>query len=212
MIKYISFDLDGALSNERFDKVLWNEELPKLYAKEKGVNIHEAEQYVFAEFYRALFVEKIHNFTDVEYWFRRHNLNNWEELLYDMRKHFYIYDDAKALVEYLKVKYKLVIISSSERSMLDVKLKNEQLVLNFERIFSTPSDFKISMKNKEAFLRLLHELGIGKEELIHIGDSKHMDLESPKAVGIQSYLIDRERRYEGKENVVHSLLELKEIL
>lgn len=212
MIKYVSFDLDGTLSNEKFDKILWNEELPKLYAKEKGIDLSEAEQYIFAEFYRALFIEKIHSFTDISYWFKRHNLSNWEQLLHDMRKHFYFYDDAKQLVGYLKKKYQLVIISSSERIMLNVKLHNQPLVANFERIFSTPSDFQIAMKNKQAFKCLLNELGIEKEELVHIGDSKHMDLESPKAVGITSFLIDREKKFKAGANVVHSLLDLKKIL
>lgn len=212
MTKYISFDLDGTLSNEKFDKVLWNQELPKLYAQQNDISLKDAEQHIFAEFYKALFIEKISNFTDLAYWIKRHNLTNWENLFTDMKKHFFIYDDARELVDYLKDKYKLVVISSSERTMLSVKTHEEKIFENFEKIFSTPSDFKISMKNRESFKQMLQDLNIQKDEIIHIGDSLHMDLESPTAVGIQAYLIDRDRKYEGKENVVHSLSELKEIL
>ena len=33
MIKYISFDLDGTLIDEKIDSLFWDYEIPKLYAE-----------------------------------------------------------------------------------------------------------------------------------------------------------------------------------
>lgn len=211
MIKYISFDLDGTLSNESFDKILWNQELPKLYAKTHGVSIKDAELHVFSEFYKALFIEKIPNFTDVSYWFNRHKLTDWENLLLDMKHHFFIYEDAQRAVENLSKKYKLIVISSSERTMIDIKLQDNPIISKFEHIYSTPSDFHISMKNKDAFKKLIEVLNIRKDELVHIGDSKHMDYDVPISIGIKSFLIDRERKHKG-ENVINSLEQVENLL
>lgn len=212
MIKYISFDLDGTLSNEKFDKILWNEELPKLYSETHHVSLDNAKMHVFAEFYKALFIEKIHNFTDVSYWFKRHRLNNWQELLDDMHQHFFIYPDAKQAVEFLKQKYQLIIISSSDRKMLEVKIGQDPFKDNFQFILSTPSDFKISMKNREAYQKLFKILKCQPDEIVHIGDNRHMDYNVPSSIGIRSYQIDREHLDNNQDGVIHSLLELKDIL
>lgn len=211
MVKYISFDLDGTLSNEKFDKILWNEELPKLYAEKYKTSLKDAQLHVFSEFYKALFIEKINNFTSVSYWFKRHKLEDWEKLLKDMKKHFFVYEDAQKIIPYLAKRYKLVIISSSEKAMLEVKLQDKKLLSFFKGVYSTPSDFKISMKNREAFKKLLSLLKVKEDEIVHIGDSKHMDYDTPSAIGIRAYLIDREGKHKGNHSI-RSLLELKYIL
>jgi FMN phosphatase YigB (HAD superfamily) len=46
-IKLISFDLDGTLVDKNsFDKIFWEEEVPKLYAAKKGMSIEEAKKKV----------------------------------------------------------------------------------------------------------------------------------------------------------------------
>jgi hydroxymethylpyrimidine pyrophosphatase-like HAD family hydrolase len=50
MIKFISFDLDGTLTheNKRFDYILWNVEIPKIYAKKNDISLKEAEKVIFS--------------------------------------------------------------------------------------------------------------------------------------------------------------------
>lgn len=211
MIKVISFDLDGTISNDTFDKILWNKELPKLVAQRHQLSFDEAEKHVFAEFYRALFIERIDNFTDVAYWFERHGLTDWEALLCDMKQHFFIYPDAQEIIEYLHPKYELVILSSSERTMIEIKLEDNPITSYFTKILSTPSDFKIPMKNKTALKNLLDLLQIEAHEIVHVGDSKHMDYENAMAVGIQAYYLDRSGKESG-EHVIHLLTQLKTVL
>lgn len=55
MIQYISFDLDGTVSNETFDKVRWNEELSRMYVATHNVDLESAKNHMHALFYRVLF-------------------------------------------------------------------------------------------------------------------------------------------------------------
>lgn len=211
-VKYISLDLDGTVTNSAYDKMLWNEEIPKLYSEAHKVTLEEAKITTYAAMYSALFIEKIGNFTDVVYWLKRHKLdsNDWEKLLKRMKKYFFVYPDALKFIKNNYKKYKLILLTSTERRMLDIKLSNDHIVKYFYEIFSTPSDFKISMKNRDSFTKMLRKLDATSDEIIHIGDDYHMDYLVPKSLGIKAYHIERLKR--KNKYSIKSLSELSSIL
>ena len=50
-VKYISFDLDGTLTDyESFDRIFWYKEIPKLYARKHKVSMKNAKRTVFSEY------------------------------------------------------------------------------------------------------------------------------------------------------------------
>ncbi|MBI2148222.1 HAD family hydrolase [Candidatus Woesearchaeota archaeon] len=208
MIKYISFDLDGTLADETFDSLIWNEEIPKLFAKKNKVSLEEAKTRVYAEYYKALYIEKIRNWTDIYYWFKRFNFKDWKVLLQDMKKHVFLYSDTIESLQYLSKKYRLIIISNSEEKFLNIKLEAEGLKKYFDKIYSAPTNFNISKKNAGLFLEVLKKLKINKEEVIHIGDDHYLDYEVPSSVGIKSFHLVRSKNLKQK-HTIHSLLELK---
>ena len=210
-IKYISFDLDDTLASENYDKTIWNKEIPKLYAKKHKISLEEAKTKVYAEYYKTLYIEKITNWTSISYWFKRLNLGNWKELLEDMKKNIFIFDDTIETLDYLSKKYKIIIISGSEKGYLNTKIKTKFINKYIKKAYSIPTDFGIPKKNKTIFKKILKDLNISEEEIIHIGDNFYLDYNLPRELGIRTFLIDRTKKEKG-ENILHSLTELKDIL
>ncbi len=208
MIQYISFDLDGTLSNELFDKILWNEELPRIYAATHNVDLESAKKHVYAEFYRALYIEKVPKFTDVGYWFQRHQLSGWQALIESMSKYFTVYPDVHEIFPLLSRQYKLILLTSTEEKMLTVKLGKSSIKDYFYKIYSTPTNFNISLKSKAAYKKVLSDLGINPSQIIHVGNEYHVDYENPMSVGIQAYHIVRDRTQSGS-HIIHTLYDLQ---
>ncbi|MFH0978599.1 MAG: HAD family hydrolase [Candidatus Woesearchaeota archaeon] len=211
MIKYVSFDLDATLVNDKFDKLIWHEEVPKLYAKQHKIGVAEAKQFVYSQYYRALDIERVSQWTSITYWFKRLKLGNWQKLLSDMKKHIFVFDDTIPTLDYLKKKYKLIITSNSEKKFFELKLEAEELSKYFDHVFSAPTSFNRTRKDKEMFRAILKKLKIKPSEIVHIGDDRQLDYVMPTELGIKSFLLDRTKKAKGK-NVIHSLLELKRIL
>jgi len=211
MIKYISFDLDGTLADDTFDKLIWHEEVPKLYAAKHGMSLDNAKLHVYAEYYRALDIERVKTWTDIGYWFGRFGLQDWQQLVKDMKKHVFLYDDTIDALEYLSKKYKLIIVSNAGQKFLDVKLEAEGLRKHFDCIFSAPDTFGVPRKNKVMFQKILDKLGVKPDEIVHIGDDHELDYEVPTALGIKSYHLVRSRSMKDK-HIIHSLSELKSLL
>ena len=92
MTKYISFDLDGTLASLDFDEAIWLEEIPKLYAEKNKLDLKTAKDQVYADYFRAWFIDKVPDWTDIGYWFKRFGLNDWEQLIEDMKKHIYLFE------------------------------------------------------------------------------------------------------------------------
>ena len=211
MIKYVSFDLDGTLADENFDNLVWNEEIPRLYAAKKRISLGEAKKTVYAEYYKSLYMKKVKRWTDVSYWFRIFGLRNWRKLLEDMKKHIFIYPDTVETLKYLSRKYKLVLVSSADKRFLEMKLKADGIGKYFTHVFSAPNTFGIPKKNKLMFERILGRLKIRPEEMVHIGNDHYIDYEVPSSLGIRSYHLVREKKVKEK-HAIHSLLELKNLL
>ena len=208
MIKVISFDLDGTLAEEEFDTIIWFEEIPKLYAKKYKIPIKKAKKFVFAEYNKF---RHDHRWTDVGFWFEHFELENWQKLLDDLKHKIRLFPDTIPVLKELNKKYELIIITSSEKKFLELKLDAENLRNYFEYIFSMPTDFRQLRKDETVYLKILDKLKIKPDEIIHIGDNEGFDYKAPKKVGIKAYILDRKKERKGS-HVIHDLYQLKEKL
>ncbi len=207
-IKVISFDLDGCLSDNAFDEIVWRTEIPKLYASERNISFEQAFLEVTAEYKRLW--GKVEGWRDVTFWFKHFEFKtSWEELAKNVKKHINHYGDVIPVLKELQKQFTLIIISHADRRFLDLKLDSDNLRSFFTKTYSTISDFKEYKKNKELFLAVCKEMEITPEEIIHLGDSVEYDYTVPTSAGIQSFIIDRVS-IEKKENVVSDLYEFKE--
>ena len=210
MIKIVSFDLDDTLSDSNFDELIWRTEIPKLYAKDRNIPFKQAYEEVTKE-YKNLSGKIAGDWRDAEFWLKHFNLKaTWEDLLKLVKHEIKHFPETKRVLNYLKdKKTKLIIITSAEKKFLKAKLESENIEEYFSKTFSGPSDFNKDKKDKEVYEKILEELGIKPEEMLHIGDHKERDVEIPRTVGINAILIDRE----GKEpNSIKDLTEIKKFL
>ncbi|MBI4016998.1 MAG: HAD family hydrolase [Candidatus Aenigmarchaeota archaeon] len=208
MIKVIGFDLDGTLAGEEFDKIIWNEEIPKLYAKKNKLSIEDAKTKVYADYFKAKYIENVPEWTNIEYWFKRFGLENgWNKLLEDVKGKIYLYSETVKVLKKLS-KYKRVIVSNSHPHFLSMKLKIEGLSQYFNEIISTPT-FHHKKKSKHLFKDLLGHWGIKPEEMAFVGNDYEEDYENPSAVGIHAFFLDREKKEKG-DNIVCDLNEFVE--
>ena len=206
MVTHISFDLDGTLAYEEIDVIIWNELIPELYAETHEVSHEEGMKQVFSEYYRALHIEKIPTWTDIEYWFDRLELTGWEDMLARVKQHIKLYNDTLETLEYLSKKYTLVLVTSNDRKFLDMKLEGADLKRLFKHTFTAP-ETKQSKKNKITFQAALETLNIDPDQIVHIGNELDSDVEEPNKVGIKAYRIDR-----TGSGDIKSLLDLKKVL
>lgn len=202
--------MDGTLLDEEFDKLIWNEEIPKLYAKKNNLDIETAKKEVYKHYFQDLTKEKKENWTNIDFWFKRFKLSNWKGLLKDLKNIFYVYDDVEPILRYLSKKYKLIIITHSHKHFIDIKLRGSKIEKYFVKVFSAGISKDLT-KDVKTFKKILKELKISSEEIIHIGNEKIFDYENPKKAGIKSYLLDRSGKLKG-DHIIYSLSKLKQKL
>jgi putative hydrolase of the HAD superfamily len=205
MIKAISFDLDGCLSDDTFDEQIWRQEIPRIYAEEKKLSFEAAYKQVTEE-YSRLFRQKELRWRDIAFWFEHFKLKtDWRHVVDALKHKIFLYGDVVPVLKQLKGRYKLVVLSTANHNFLDLKLDTLKLRGYFDHVFST-EDFGEMKKSKEVFQNVLKKLSLNKEELVHIGDSISADYETPKTIGIKSFHLDRS----GKEHSEHACRTLYE--
>ncbi len=207
-LKYIAFDLDGTLADERFDDLVWNHEVPKLYAVRHRISLEEAKKRVFAEYYKALYIEKVPEWGDVSYWFKRFDLRNWRKIFGDLKHEIFVYDDAVDTLQYLSKNYRLILISSAEQKFLRAKLKTEGLRDYFDYVFSAPSTFGLSKKGMDMYVQVLKKLRVKPEQVLMVGDDHYLDYVVPTSLGMRALHLVRSKKLKGS-HVIHSLKELQ---
>jgi len=205
MIKAISFDLDECLSDDTFDEQIWSREIPRIYAEEKKLGFEEAYKQVTEE-YSRLFRQKEPRWRDIAFWFEHFKLKtSWKHVVDGLKHKIFLYGDAVPVLKQLKGKYKLIVLSTANHNFLDLKLETLKLRGYFDFVFST-EDFGEMKKSQDVFKKVLAKIGVGKDELVHIGDSISADYETPKTIRIKSFHLDRS----GKEHSEHSCRTLYE--
>jgi len=191
MIKVISFDLDDTLSDSKFDELIWRTEIPKAYAKEKGMTFEQAYKEVTTE-YKNLWGKAAGNWRDASFWLTHFGLKTtWEDLLSAVHHEIKHFDDVVPVLDELSKKFKLIIVSNAERKFIDAKLKLNHIGKFFSKVYSAPSDFNLKKKEAQVFRKVCEDFNIKPEELIHIGDDEKYDVEVPKSVGIKAFLLCR---------------------
>lgn len=196
MIKIISFDMDGTLVNEDFDDKIWMEELPRKYAETKNIPFEEAKEYVYSEY--EIYKEN-NNWSSLEFWFNRFGMENWKEIIEKNTNLIEVYPETVEVIKELKKKFKIIIITQAPREFIDVKLKDIEHL--FDSVYSSTHHFNSLKKDQIIYKKILDDMGIGPEEIIHVGDHRNYDYDAPRSIGIKSFLLDRKGKYVDMEIV-----------
>jgi hypothetical protein len=71
-VKIVSFDAEGTLVTPYFTQAIWHEEIPTLYAQNKGISFEQAKAVVQQEY--DLIGEQRMEWYDIKFWFGRFGL------------------------------------------------------------------------------------------------------------------------------------------
>ena len=203
-LKTLSFDLDGTLITNEFSNFIWYKYIPSIYAERHGISFKEALKRVSEE-YEKISDEDVRWYS-FDFWNEKLKLNvNKEDLLEISKNYVKYYPEVLEVLEKLKGKYELIIISNASREFLDVGAR--KIRKYFSKVFSCPSEFK-SVKNPRTYLEICETLKILPEEVAHFGDNFKLDYVYPKSARMNACLVDRN----GELGIPDSVKDLKEIL
>lgn len=204
-IEVISFDMEGTLIDDSFSNLIWETDVPRLYAERHGLGPEEARRRVLAEYDSV--GEGRPEWYDVDYWFRRFQLEaDWRELLEERSGDCRPYPESAEVLERMGELYTLVVTSNTIREFLEVQLRRLPKV--FTRVFSASSDFGEVKKSPQFYYRICRELGSRPDEMAHVGDHFRFDYEAASQAGLRAYHLDRSGNSSG-EHSVRDLLEFE---
>lgn len=179
MIKCVSFDLQGTITDSEFCDFWWISILPKKYAEKKEITEEEAKK----EISKILGEKEKYNinYYDDSFWSKKLGIDVLQELV-KAKKTPKI---DKKFIEYIKkIEQKKIIISTTTNLFIDKELGKEKEI--FDKIYSCVDYFEIGGKTPDVFIKVCDELGIKPSEILHIGDNYEMDVENARKAGVNA--------------------------
>lgn len=188
MLKVISLDMDGTLVQPDFVNAVWQEGIPALYARRHKRDLAAAARLV-QEAYDAVGQES-KDWYDLRYWFRRFDIEgDLDQLMASYRDKISFFPEVQPVLNRLKEKYPLIVISNAAQEFLDIEL--EPVKDCFTHIFSCVSHFHRVKKDGSVYRDICQRLGLPPEEMCHVGDHYQFDYVAPSSLGIRACFVDR---------------------
>lgn len=183
MIKVLSLDLQGTLSDARFSDYFWLEFLPKKYSDKFDVSLEEAKKVLKQEF-KEYGVDDIRYYDD-KYWSNYLGFDTSLELdLFSVRPK--INDELYRLI--LSFALPKIIISTT--TDLFIKYELQERIKDFDKVYSCVDYFNVGGKSVDVFKKVCDDLGVKPNEVLHIGDNKMMDVDNAVKAGLNAILYD----------------------
>ena len=208
MVKVVSFDVVGTLVDCFYEDYVWKKVIPQLYARERGISLVQAKEYVLRE-YNRIGNQDIRWFLP-KYWFRHFNLD--EDPIAVFTSHtdkVRVYPEVPSVLESLSQKYDLIIASGTIRHIIEIMI--EKLRHYFKHIYSPVTDCQQVIKTPQFYEMICRTLQIAPRKLVHVGDEWYADFISPRSSGIKGIFLDRTGEKTGRR-VIKDLGELEDLL
>jgi HAD superfamily hydrolase (TIGR01549 family) len=205
VLRVVSFDVVGTLIDCSYETHVWNEAIPHLYARKRGISFEEAKAYVSREY------DRIGN-RDIrwylpEYWFKHFALD--EDPGDVFRSHagkVKFYPEVASVLRDLGRKYELIVASGATRSVIEIMVGRVRHY--FKQIYSPVSDRREVKKTPQFYEMICRVLRIEPGCMVHVGDEWYSDFTAPRRIGIRSFYLDRTGEKKGK-SVIRDLVELE---
>ncbi len=121
-------------------------------------------------------------------------------------------DGAIEILEYLKPKYRLFIITNGFREVQDKKLKNSNIKHYFEAIYDSES-VGVKKPDPKIFEHALKDSGSNPQESLMVGDNYEADVLGAKKLRINTlHFVAHGEEIHNKNETIFKLIELKSIL
>ncbi|MBC8444277.1 HAD family hydrolase [Candidatus Woesearchaeota archaeon] len=122
-----------------------------------------------------------------------------------------LFDDVMSSLKVLSKKYRLGILSNWDPTLIDL-VKENNILFFFDFIVSS-AEIGIEKPDKAFFEHCLSKYNLNKEDIVYVGDSYNLDIETTNKLKIKNVLVDRYDYYKYSDcEKVQSLEELVKIL
>ena len=186
MKKIISFDLDGTLVHGKYGDMVWNHGIPEEYARKYRTPFEDAKRLIRAQYEEV--GEANIEWYHIELWLRKFDLPVSAKTLLDRYESYIeLFPDTKDVLEALMETYTLIVASNAARIFVDKELSYTNLASHFTHIISATSDYRMVKKEKGFYEKLCATLNVTPHELVHVGDHRVFDFETPSRLGIDAY-------------------------
>lgn len=195
--RVVSFDMDGTLTHMSFVNSVWLQGIPRLFALKNQVSFEEAQRKVKSE-YDRVGKEKL-EWYDLSYWLNKFRIDfSPQQVLNSFRERIRIFEDVPRVLENLKNSgYRLIVVTNARREFVDMEMEQTGIQGFFERIFSSPSDFRLTKNGTSVYEKVCTACEISPGEMVHVGDDQNFDFEVPQKLGINAFLLDRTGKKTG---------------
>ncbi len=225
-IKAVLFDLDDTLVNSKkaeYNAICEFKNLYNEFNKIKDVNFAEVWSRVTMETYekyhkgeisfeelrigrmKGLFSNYSINISDED---AKEKFKDYQNIY---EKNWILFDDAKELLENLKNRYKLVILSNGDGKQQRKKIEYTGLNQYFSDIVIS-SEVGYSKPEKEIFDIACKMINLKPENCIMIGDKYKVDIEGSLNAGMYGIWINRKKEQSNYEYQIKELKELTKYL
>jgi HAD superfamily hydrolase (TIGR01493 family) len=189
-VKVVSFDIDGTLADERFSRLVWEEAIPRIYARKENIDAESGKRHVYKE-YSKIGKERL-EWYDIQYWFQHFGLNqDWRELLESYKHEVHLYPEVPSVLRKLEPHYVLIVVTNAATEFAEILTKD--IKSYFLHVFSATSDFKVLKSSPRLYELVCEKLAIAPKDLTHVGDHRKFDYSVPRTAGVEAYLLDRTR-------------------
>jgi putative hydrolase of the HAD superfamily len=214
MKKIISFDLDGTLVHGKYGDMVWNHGIPEEYSRKYGMSFEDAKKLIRAQYEEV--GEANIEWYHIELWLRKFDLNIPAKSLLDRYESYIeLFSDTREVLEALTETHTLIVASNAARIFVDKELSYTNLSSHFTHIISATSDYRMVKKEKGFYEKLCATLNISPHEIVHVGDHRVFDFETPSQLGIDAYHFvpdQEETRDQSQGNNGKTLHRLSELL
>ena len=120
------------------------------------------------------------------------------------------YDETKEVLEKLKEKYHLVLVSNTDNFSINNVLEKFAMKEMFDKIYFS-YEVGLIKTNKNFFKHVLNDLNIQVKNCVMVGDSIQSDIMAAKKIGMKAILIDRKNNRDLHPKI-KNLRELEKVL
>ena len=210
-MKILSLDYADTIIPKSIIDYFWLDIIPEIYATKHRIDIDKAREIVLKS-YDEIGPDRIEWYL-VDYWLKKFEIVEYRDLLFKkVLNRLVLFDDVIPVLKILKSKgYTIVISSNTTIEFIELSfIKYSELKMLIDKVYSSISNFGIIKKSREFYLKILQDLCVSPENIIHIGDNYEQDYLVPSQLGIKCFLIDRFRKL--KNFGVRTIRSLSELL
>lgn len=130
----------------------------------------------------------------------------------ERRKTARLYDDSLELLDALKEKYNLLLLTNGSPALQNVKLELTPELRDYFKQIIISGDFGIGKPDASIFEHALEQMNVKAHEVIMVGDNLNTDILGASRTGITSVWVNRKNKKRTDVKPNHEIKSLRELI